>query len=154
MATAVSNNPVVTESPGRHVLYQQFVTPHEQIGETIKRSFGALYGRIAEAGVVPAGAPFIIYKSPQPPWEMEVCAPVATEVTPTPDILYREMPASRVVALMRVGPYEQLGEAYDEVQAYIREHNLVIAGPPREFYLSPPETPAERIQTLVEWPIE
>jgi effector-binding domain-containing protein len=149
----VTNAPVVTDSPQRHVMYQSFVATHDQLGRTIREGFAALYRRIGEAGVVPAGPPFVIYNNAASPWDLEVCAPVATAVSPTPEFKYREMPGGRVVSLLHVGPYETLGEAYDALQDFIRSQDLITEGPPREFYLSPPETPAESIQTIVEWPI-
>jgi effector-binding domain-containing protein len=148
-----ANVPTLTDAPRRHVLYQHFIVPHERIGETIRSGFAALYARIGDAGVVPAGPPFVVYLTAAPPWEIDVCAPVARDTAPSADIMYREMPASRVVSLLHVGPYENLGRAYDDVQAFIRDNALVADGPPREYYLSPPDTPADQIQTIVEWPI-
>ena len=38
--------------------------------------------------------------------------------------------------------------------AWPAEHGYAIAGPPREVYLSEPETPPEQIRTIVELPVE
>jgi effector-binding domain-containing protein len=153
MATTVVNRPTITESPGRHVLFQHHVVPQDQLGKTIPQSFGALYQRIESAGVVPAGPPFVIYNSMGSPWDLDVCAPVAAAMSPSPDFGYREMAASRVVSLLHVGPYDTLAATYEQIQDFIRDQGLEMAGPPREFYLSEPETPPERTQTIVEWPI-
>ncbi|HEY5488732.1 MAG TPA: GyrI-like domain-containing protein [Candidatus Limnocylindrales bacterium] len=151
--TVIPNVPVLGESSHRHVLFQHFVVPLEDLPQTIGKSFSTLYGRITQAGVIPAGPPFVIYHNMAAPWDIDVCAPVATPLTPTPEFEVKELPATRVVSLLHVGPYETIGTAYEAVDAYIRAHSLTPAGPPREIYLSPPETPPELIQTIIEWPI-
>jgi len=66
---------------------------------------------------------------------------------------YIEMPSGIVVSLLHIGPYETLGEAYLQVEAYIGEHGLQKAGPPREFYCSEPDVPPTETRTLIEWPV-
>ena len=153
MVAPTINAPVISEAPRRHVLYQHFVVTEGQIPDTIQRSFGALYQRIQQAGVIPAGPPFAIYNTDSPPWDMDVCAPVATPLTPSADFRYMELPATRVVSFEVIGPYERLSHAYDQVMTYIRGNDLEMVGAPREFYLSPPNTPASEIRTIIEWPI-
>ena len=146
--------PVIADAPRRHVVYQHFVIPEAEIPATIGRAFAALYDRIMEIKAIPAGPPFVIYHSMSAPWEMDVCAPVAAPVAPSPECLYMELPATPTVSLVHVGPYETVGDAYDQLKAYVEAEGLKVAGPPREFYLSPPETPPAEIQTILEWPIE
>ena len=146
--------PVIDQAPGRRVLYQHFVVSMEDLPQTIQRSMAALYERITHSGIVPAGPPFVTYYSAAAPWEVDICAPVATPITPHNDFNYVELPATRVVSLVHVGPYEQLGRTYDEIESFIRERGLRKNGPPRETYLSPPNTPSDQVQTIVEWPIE
>ena len=153
MVASTVDAPVVSDAPLRHVLYQHFVVTEGQIGPTVQRSFAALYQRIGQSGVTPAGPPFAIYNTVAPPFDMFVCAPVASPTAPSDEFRFMEMPASRVVSLLHVGPYEQIERAYDVVEAYIRENGLTATGAPRETYLSPPNTPAAEIHTIIEWPI-
>ena len=152
--TVIPDIPTIGESPRRHVLCQHFSVSMEEMPQTLSGSFTALYSRITEAGVIPAGPPFVIYQSMSAPWQVDVCAPVATSLAPTPGFDVKELPATRVVSLLHVGPYETIGQAYEIVDAYIKAQSLKPAGPPREIYLSPPNTPSAAIQTIVEWPIE
>ena len=150
------NAPVITESPRRLVLYQHHVVGEADLPVTVPRAFGELYQLIEQSGVEPVGPPFTVYQSefvPGQPLELDVCAPVATAMAPSAHFSFREMPATRVVSLLHIGPYDTLGTAYECADAYIRDKGLIVTGPPREFYLSPPETPPEQIQTIVEWPV-
>ena len=151
--TVIPNVPVIGESSHRHVLFQHFVVTQEDLPATISTSFPALYARISQAGVIPAGPPFVIYHNMAAPWDIDVCAPVATPLAPAPGFDVKELRASRVVSLLHVGPFDKIGAAYEAVDSYIKAQSLTPAGPPREIYLSPPGTPAERIQTVIEWPI-
>ena len=153
MVVSSVGQPVITDAPARHVLYLHFVVSEEDVGATMQHAFAALYGHIGESRVIPAGPPFTIYNSAHPPFDMDVCAPLATPITASGDFHYMELPATRVVSMTHIGPYEELGRAYDTVENFIRDNKLSIVGAPREIYLSPPDTPASEIQTILEWPI-
>ena len=51
------------------------------------------------------------------------------------------------------GLYEELLGCYEAMQSYFHDHGLSISGAPREFYLSPPGTPADQADAILEWPI-
>jgi effector-binding domain-containing protein len=65
----------------------------------------------------------------------------------------RELPAGTFVALTHVGPYDTLPAAYDALATWIGAHDLAVAGPPREVYLSGPDVPPARTRTVVEFPV-
>lgn len=54
---------------------------------------------------------------------------------------------------LHVGPYETLAPAYEAVQAWMAANRRVAAGPPMEFYLSPPDVTADEIKTEVVFPL-
>ena len=151
--TVIPNVPVLGESSHRHILFQHFVVPLEDLPRTIATSFTALYSRISQAGVIPAGPPFVVYHNMAAPWDIDVCAPVATPLTPAPDFEVTELPRTRIVSLLHVGPYDTIGTAYSAIDAYIKAQSMTPAGPPREIYLSPPNTPSAETRTVIEWPI-
>lgn len=126
------------------------------VGHTISGSFGEVYGHLGARGGVPEGPPFVIYHgSPQggEPFDIEVCAPVAAPVEAPAGWALQELPAGLFATVVHVGPYDTLGTAYDAVMAWLGEHGLVVGGPPREVYLSGPDTPPEAIRTIVEVPV-
>ena len=156
MVAPAIDKPVVGEAASRRVLYQHFVINPDLLELTISRSFKALYARVAEAGVIPMGPPFVIFSDASVPgvrWDMQICIPVSAPITESLEFKYKELPATRVVSIQHIGPYETIGAAYQQVDEYIAEHHLTPTGATREFYLSPPDVPAHQIRTLVERPI-
>jgi effector-binding domain-containing protein len=155
--THIVNEPVIAESPRRFVIYQHHVVDEPEMALTIGRSYQALYARVADAGVIPIGPPFVMYhleqSDPGVRWDMDVCVPISAPISASPQFDYMELAATRVVSLLHIGPYDTLGKAYDAIESYIADKELDVSGPPREFYLSPPDVPPDEIQTLVERPI-
>lgn len=107
--------------------------------------------------MAPAGPPFVIYTE-QPteerPFAVDICAPVSKSLGPPTGWSVEQLPAGRFASLVHVRPYDTMGLAYATLRSWIGDHQMVVAGPPREIYLSPPETPADEIRTVVEFPVE
>jgi effector-binding domain-containing protein len=128
-----------------------------EIGEVMGSAFGEVYGYLGTQGIEPAGEPFVIYHDmPEAdlPFDIEVCAPIGRSTDETPQgWRVQELPAGTFATLVHVGPYDTIGNAYETMGSWIEAHGLEASGPPREVYLSPPETPPERIRTVVEFPV-
>jgi effector-binding domain-containing protein len=127
-----------------------------EIGGVISRAFGEVYGHLGARGIASDGPPFVIYHGlpvADDPFDMEICAPVARAVDPPVGWQIQELPAGTFATLLHVGPYATVEAAYHTLTAWIGAHDLAIAGPPREVYLSEPETPPEQIRTIVEFPV-
>ena len=87
------------------------------------------------------------------PFDIEVCAPVAHAVDPPSGWQAQELPVGSFVTLLHVGPYDTVAGAYATLTGWIGTHDLAVAGPPREVYLSPPDTPPSQIRTIIEFPV-
>jgi effector-binding domain-containing protein len=127
-----------------------------EIGNVMSQAFGEVYGHLAARRAEPQGPPFVIYHgrpASGEPFDIEVCAPVARAVEPPPGWQTQELPAGTFVTLLHVGPYDTVGAAYEAAFPWIAAHGYAVAGPPREVYLSEPETPPEQIRTIVEVPV-
>jgi effector-binding domain-containing protein len=127
-----------------------------EIGGVIGRAFGEVYGHLGTRGIASDGPPFVVYHGTpvaDDPFDMEICAPVARTTDPPAGWQMQELPAGTFVTLLHVGPYDTIGAAYDSLTAWIGAHDLAIAGPPREVYLSEPGTPPEQIRTILEFPV-
>ncbi len=128
-----------------------------EIGRVMGSAFGEVYGHLGARGIEPAGEPFVIYHGmPQAdlPFDIEICAPIGRATDEAPDgWCVQELPAGTFATLVHVGPYDTVGASYETMGAWIEAHGLEAAGPPREVYLSPPDTPPERIRTVIEFPV-
>ena len=111
----------------------------EQIPAFLGRTIGTLFGRLSELGEPPAGPPFVIYHEfGADSIDAEVCVPVSTLVGGGRGVESRELPAGSVVRTTHVGPYGELGGAYDALTSWIDMHESKAAGPVRERYLNGP----------------
>lgn len=146
----------VVDRPELRVVSKRLPVMLDAIGPVLAQAFGEVYAAIGGAGASPAGAPFVIYHSmPEPgqPLDVEICAPVAGTVQPPDPWRLADLPAGIFASRMHEGPYDTIGATYDALSAWVPAHGFTVAGPPREVYLSPPDTPPERIQTIVEFPV-
>jgi effector-binding domain-containing protein len=126
------------------------------IGPALGETFGELYGHLAMSGVDPAGPPFVIYHdmpTPDLPLDVEVCAPIAALTDAPAGCTVGWIPGGSFATLVHRGPYETIGAAYGELVTWAERHHRELVGPPRETYLSEPETPPAEIRTIVEWPV-
>ena len=126
------------------------------IGDVLGRALGEVYRQLGATGAEADGPPFVIYHGhpvSDEPFDIDICAPVSRVIDPPGGWQIQELPAGSFVSLLHVGPYETLGVAYDTLAEWVRAHELVMAGPPREVYLSEPGTPPEEVNTVVEFPV-
>lgn len=95
--------------------------------------FKAIRGKVS-------GAPFFCYyKMDQETkiGEMELCVPTAE--TPNGNgVTIKEIPRIKAVCVTHVGPYETMQGAYEEIQRYAQENNLVLQFPVREVFIKGP----------------
>ncbi len=139
------------------VVSKRFPVRLSEIGGALGGSFGEVYGHLGRLGVESEGPPFVIYHGKpdgDEPFDVEVCAPVARAVEAPRGWELQELPAGRFATLMHVGPYDTIGRTYDDLTSWLDSHDLAVAGPPREVYLSEPSTPPEQTRTIIEFPVE
>ena len=138
------------------VISKRFPVTVSTIGGVLGPSFGEVYGHLGARGIETQGPPFVIYHGiPQAdePFDVEVCAPVAQAADAPAGWELQELPAGRFATLMHVGPYDSIRSAYEELTTWIGAHELAVAGPPREVYLSEPSTPPAETRTIIEFPV-
>jgi len=64
-----------------------------------------------------------------------------------------ELPGGKWAAVMHIGPYDQVGPAYDALSNWIKAHGYEPAGAVYETYFSPPDTPPQETRTLIMFPL-
>lgn len=145
----------VNQRPAITIVSRRALVELAGIGELLGSAFGEVYAHLGRMGVAPAGPPFVIYHGMPGagPFEVEVCAPIAGRVDPPAGWQVGELSAARVAGITHEGPYDTVGVAYDALWAWLAAHGLEPAGPPRETYLSPPDTPPSLIRTVIEVPV-
>lgn len=86
------------------------------------------------------GAPFFCYYVIDPKskiGELELCVP--TLETPNVNgITVKELPRIKAVCVTHIGPYETMNLAYEAINQYAHENNLILEPPFREVYVKGP----------------
>jgi effector-binding domain-containing protein len=152
----VEHEVTLRERKAALVVSKRFPVRLSGIGGALGTAFGEVYGHLGAAQVTGDGPPFVIYHempSGDAPFDIEVCAEVTQAIDPPPGWQMQELPAGTFATLVHVGPYDTISSAYGAMVAWIGDHGLAVAGPPREVYLSPPDTPPDQIRTIVEFPV-
>ncbi|HWS38653.1 MAG TPA: MerR family transcriptional regulator [Actinoplanes sp.] len=130
------------------------------VGTVLQHGFGTVAGALGQAGVAPAGPPFVVYHDvidEQTEGEIEICFPVpAGTVIPAGPVHYRELPGGTVASTVHRGPYQEISPAYHVVTGWIEENGVAAHGAPREIYLNDPQTVGspEELITEVQFPID
>lgn len=69
-------------------------------------------------------------------WDIEVCEPIAADVSESARVKVRELPAVATMACtIHHGPFTALSEAYDALMKWINENGYEVTGPAREVYI-------------------
>ena len=146
----------VAERTATLVLSKRLPVHLPEIGAALGAAFGEVYGYLGVRGAAPEGPPFAIYHSmpvPGEPLDMEICAPVPRVTDAPPGWASHTLPGGAFATLIHVGPYDSVGISYEAISAWIAAHDLIVARPPREVYLSPADTPPDQIRTIIEFPV-
>lgn len=111
-----------------------------EIGQRMGPLFGELFGWLGRKGIEPAGAPWARYLTVgADEVELEIGAPLAAEIAGEDGMIAGVRPACEVAATIYMGPYEQIGPAYQAIAAWLSENGRLNAGAMWEIYETDPE---------------
>jgi effector-binding domain-containing protein len=130
--------------------------PMAELRDVFDRGFHAVMRAVQAQGAAITGPPFGFY--PRLPGEtvaVVVGFPVAGPVTAEGGVEPFELPGGRVVTGTHVGPYEGLGQTYEQLLAWTRAEGLTLAEGMWESYLSDPgaEPDPSTWRTRIVWPL-
>lgn len=147
----------IREVPEEHVLQISEHVRQSDLSTVIPADIAEVHGYLEELGLGFQGPPFCACSAPGEDGLMdaEVGWPVASSVAGRGRIEAATLPATRALAMMHVGPFDALPQAYELLSRVLNENGLTPTGKPREVYLSNPEevTDPNDYETLILWPI-
>jgi hypothetical protein len=126
--------PEIREIPAQPAALERASTTRDGIPAVVDRAFPALFERLGELGVTPAGAPFVRYLETGPRFELELGVPVPEGL----GVEDGSLPAGRVAVLRHVGPYSGLPDAFSRLGEWIGASGEEVAGPGWEVYVTDP----------------
>jgi effector-binding domain-containing protein len=140
----------------RDVAPQRVATIRERVPMSeVGKHVGAGFGEVARAAEIAHakidGMPFTIIHGPEGvQMDLELGFPVTGDVD-VGRVHTSTMERARVAATLHIGPYSEVGPAYEALTTWIGEHHGTVTGPPREIYLNDPMT-GDEPQTEIEMP--
>jgi effector-binding domain-containing protein len=129
--------------------------PVQQLPRVVGEAWGAVMAHASRLGVTPVGPPFVAYHNmDMADLDLEIGLPFPETLSGEGEVREGHTPGGRAAECLYVGPYDQIGEAYDALQPWLDEHGHTPTGIAYEFYLNDPETtPPEELQTRVVFPL-
>lgn len=130
--------------------------PMAELRSVFDRGFHAVMHTVEAQGVAIAGPPFGFYpRMPGDTVAVIVGFPVAAPITSDGRVEPFNLPGGRVVTGTHVGPYETLGQTYEQLMAWTRAEGLTLAEEMWESYLSDPSSEPDPAtwRTLIVWPL-
>lgn len=129
-----SNNEIICKDvPEKIIASIRFRGRYQEVGGYLKKLY-KVSGRYA------CGNPFSLYYDSEyrdDDADIEICVPVKMPVS-SDEVRSRVLTASKVVAVIHRGPYENIGESYKVIFDHINMNKLMVQSPSREIYLRGP----------------
>jgi effector-binding domain-containing protein len=111
---------------------------------------------VTKAGVEPAGMPFVRYlEMTDDRVAIEVGVPVRRRFAATGRVHPYTLPGGTVAVGQHWGPYEAIGQSYDELGRWVGKQGRQPAGPMWEMYFTDPEAEPDpaKWRTDLFWPV-
>lgn len=122
----------------------------DEMPDFLGGAFEEIIRVLDEQGLHPTGAPFGRYRmTEEGGFDAEAGFPCSDVVKPQGRVEASELPGGRVARTMHVGPYGDVGAAYEAAVEWLTEEGYVTVGPPWESYLDGPEVADPRTEVFV-----
>ncbi|GGU50019.1 GyrI-like domain-containing protein [Lentzea flava] len=132
----------LTEFPSTVTCHQRVHTTAARIASAVGEGLQNLYDFASRSAVTPTGPPQLSCPAPGEEVDLDLYLPISGRPAGTDVIDIVVLPEGPVATTFHRGRYDEIGAAYEAVFAWIREHGHQQAGPPRELYLTGPDTAA------------
>ena len=128
----------------------------------LHRYLPELFGRLAQLGASPAGAPYVRYHEFGPEQvDVEIGIPireplggVAVGDSGPGDVGASELPGGEAALLVHVAPYEGLPQSYERLSGWIEGQGRTAGAGPWESYVDDPsEVAMADVRTEIRWPL-
>ena len=128
----------------------------QMLPQVLGKAWGAIMQYTGRMGVQPSGPPFVAYHNmDMQDLDLEIGFPFVEKLRGEGEVLAGEIPAGKAAGCLHVGPYDQVGGAYEALQKWMEANGHTPSGVAYEFYLNDPQsTPAAELQTQVVFPLK
>lgn len=116
---------VITLKPQPVLVMEDEVAP-EELGAALGRMLPAVHGYVSQQGAVITGMPFMRYLEMADKFRIQAGMPVAESIPGTDDIKADELPGGKAATTVFLGPYHEVGAAWDAINAWREERGMDI----------------------------
>ena len=116
---------VVTLKPQPVLVMEDEVAP-EKIGDALARMLPLVHGYASEQGAIVTGMPFMRYLSMNGTFRIQAGMPVAEQAAGSSEIRSDELPGGKAATTVFLGPYHEVGAAWDALNAWREERGMEI----------------------------
>ena len=143
--------PWTTETTAQLAAVIHLTVPRHEIQSVMGPAIMEILATIKAQGLSPTGPLFTHHLKMTPSeFDVEVCAPVSSPITPSGRVVPREFPSVKVIRTIYHGPYEGLGPAWGEFMAWFSANGHREAPDLYEAYLQGPESGPDATQWRTE----
>ncbi len=128
--------------------------------QELPQAFGKAYGAIAqylgELSEAPAGPAFAAYYNmDMQDLDVEIGFPVSKKLPSKGEIQASQIPGGKLASCLHVGPYQDVGPAYEALTKWVNDKGYQATGVSYEMYLNDPaQTPPNELKTLIIFPLQ
>jgi effector-binding domain-containing protein len=118
--------------------------PVDEIGPWLGRAYEAVARYLSHYGVGPLGMPYARYHQvDERTFEVEAGFAASTPVAGEGEVEPSTLPGGEAAATWHVGPYDEMGSAYETIAAWLADRDLEADGDSWEVYHSDPAEVAD-----------
>ncbi|TCN29635.1 effector-binding domain-containing protein [Kribbella orskensis] len=133
-----ANSPESRTMPEQPTAVLRATRHHGELGDWTGKAFDQVADYLHRHGVAPCGFPFARYHlRTDGSFEVEAGLPIPTPIAGDTHVQPSRLPAGHVVAVWHIGLYDQLGDAYEALDDWLRAHYGIRTGDPWEVYHGP-----------------
>ena len=134
------DTPKIVQTDVQPIAYVHLTIPREEIQSVMGPGLGEVMAAVAAQGLTPTGPWFDHHLKMTPDiFNFEICVPVKSPIKPAGRVKAGQLPASRVARTIYRGPYEGLGDAWEEFMGWIAGQGLTPREDLWQCYLTGPE---------------
>jgi effector-binding domain-containing protein len=114
------DTPQIAQTTNQLTAVIRLTIPREEIRNVMGPGIAELMAAVAAQGIAPAGPWFTHHLRMDPAtFDFEICVPVTAPVAASGRVKAGHLPATTVARTVYLGPYEGLGSAWGEFDAWI-----------------------------------
>jgi effector-binding domain-containing protein len=132
----------------------RFKARQDELGAKFGQAYGQVAAYLGAKGVPFERPAFASYLLEGEAFNVRAGFYVPREVESANGVVGGELPEGEAAVTSHVGTYESLAEAYADIQAWAAENGRELREDMWEEYVTGPDTPPEKQETVVVWPLK